>query len=125
MDAPPEDDDDLNAEEQENLEEKLTDTATAAEQLSTQAISMQEIVVHLRSLVGGRKISAPAGELSGIANSRGVGRASKPAAALPRATLRSGGRGRGIDSRRAAVQIPMPELGVSEIDQEDRNFKNF
>ena len=101
------------------------DTATAAEQLSTQAISMQEIVVHLRSLVGGRKISAPAGELSGIANSRGVGRASKPAAALPRATLRSGGRGRGIDSRRAAVQIPMPELGVSEIDQEDRNFKNF
>jgi len=101
------------------------DTATAAEQLSTQAISMQEIVVHLRSLVGGRKISAPAGELSGIANSRRVGRASKPAAALPRATLRSGGRGRGIDSRRAAVQIPMPELGVSEIDQEDRNFKNF
>jgi len=101
------------------------DTATAAEQLSTQAISMQEIVVHLRSLVGGRKISAPARKLSGIEDTRRTGRASKRAAALPRATPHSGGSSRGVDSRRAAVQIPMPELSVSEIDQEDRNFKNF
>ena len=34
METPPEDDDDLSAEEQEELEEKLTDTATAAETIS-------------------------------------------------------------------------------------------
>jgi len=34
LEAPPEDDDDLSAEEQEDLEEKLTDTATAAETIA-------------------------------------------------------------------------------------------
>ena len=34
LETPPEDDDDLSAEEQENLEEKLTDTATAAETIA-------------------------------------------------------------------------------------------
>lgn len=34
LEAPPEDDDDLSAEEQEELEEKLTDTATAAETIA-------------------------------------------------------------------------------------------
>src|SRR5208283_5197875 len=34
LETPPEDDDDLSAEEQEELEEKLTDTATAAETIA-------------------------------------------------------------------------------------------
>jgi superfamily II DNA or RNA helicase len=55
LDTPPEDDDDLSAEEQEELEEKLTDTATAAETIAeldaeiailTQLVEQARVVVN-------------------------------------------------------------------------------
>ena len=52
--TPPEDDDDLNAEEQEDLEEKLVDTATAAEtiaELEAEIIILADLVLQARGVV--------------------------------------------------------------------------
>ena len=54
LEAPPEDDDDLTAEEQEELEEKLTDTATAAAtiaELEAEIIILADLVVQARGVV--------------------------------------------------------------------------
>jgi superfamily II DNA or RNA helicase len=54
LEAPPEDDDDLTAEEQEELEEKLTDTATAAEtiaELEAEILILADLVVQARGVV--------------------------------------------------------------------------
>ena len=54
LEAPPEDDDDLTAEEQEYLEEKLVDTATAAEtiaELEAEIIILADLVVQARGVV--------------------------------------------------------------------------
>lgn len=54
VEAMPDDDDDLTAEEQENLEEKLTDTATAAEtiaELEAEIILLTDLVDQARVLV--------------------------------------------------------------------------
>ena len=54
FEAPPEDDDDLTAEEQEVLEEKLTDTATAAESIAELEAEIQilgSLVVQARGVV--------------------------------------------------------------------------
>jgi len=54
LEAPPEDDDDLSAEEQENLEEKLVDTATAAEtiaELEAEIIILADLVEQARGVV--------------------------------------------------------------------------
>ena len=52
--TPPEDDDDLDAEEQENLEEKLIDTATAAEtiaELEAEIIILADLVLQAQGVV--------------------------------------------------------------------------
>jgi superfamily II DNA or RNA helicase len=54
VEAAPEDDDDLNAEEQEELEEKLTDTATTAEtiaELEAEIIILGRLVVQAQAVV--------------------------------------------------------------------------
>ena len=54
LEAAPEDDDDLTAEEQENLEEKLADTATAAEsipELEAEILILADLVVQARGVV--------------------------------------------------------------------------
>jgi superfamily II DNA or RNA helicase len=54
LEAPPEDDDDLSAEEQEELEEKLTDTATAAEtiaELEAEIAILARLVEQARGVV--------------------------------------------------------------------------
>lgn len=54
VEAPPEDDDDLTAEEQEELEEKLTDTATAAEtiaELEAEILILGALVEQARGVV--------------------------------------------------------------------------
>jgi SNF2 family DNA or RNA helicase len=54
LEAPPEDDDDLSAEEQEDLEEKLVDTATAAEtiaELEAEILILADLVVQARGVV--------------------------------------------------------------------------
>ena len=54
LEAPPEDDDDLTAEEQEELEEKLVDTATAAEtiaELEAEILILADLVVQARGVV--------------------------------------------------------------------------
>jgi superfamily II DNA or RNA helicase len=54
LDAPPEDDDDLTAEEQQDLEEKLVDTATAAEtiaELEAEIIILADLVLQARRVV--------------------------------------------------------------------------
>ncbi|MCA9013098.1 MAG: DUF3883 domain-containing protein, partial [Planctomycetaceae bacterium] len=54
LEAAPEDDDDLSAEEQENLEEKLTDTATAAEsitELEGEIVILARLVEQARGVV--------------------------------------------------------------------------
>lgn len=54
LEAPPEDEDDLSAEEQENLEEKLTDTATAAEtiaELEAEIAILARLVEQARGVV--------------------------------------------------------------------------
>jgi superfamily II DNA or RNA helicase len=54
LEVPPEDDDDLSAEEQENLEEKLVDTATAARtiaELETEIASLQRLVEQAGTVV--------------------------------------------------------------------------
>ena len=54
VEAPPEDDDDLTAEEQEELEEKLTDTATAAEtiaELEAEILILGKLVEQARGVV--------------------------------------------------------------------------
>ncbi|MEI6819339.1 MAG: helicase-related protein [Verrucomicrobiota bacterium] len=54
LESPPEDDDDLTAEEQEELEEKLTDTATAAAtiaELEAEIIILADLVVQARGVV--------------------------------------------------------------------------
>jgi superfamily II DNA or RNA helicase len=54
VESPPEDEDDLTAEEQEELEEKLTDTATAAEtiaELEAEIIILGDLVVQARGVV--------------------------------------------------------------------------
>jgi superfamily II DNA or RNA helicase len=54
LDAPPEDDDDLTAEEQEDLEEKLVDTATTAQtiaELEAEIIILADLVVQARNVV--------------------------------------------------------------------------
>ena len=54
LEAPPEDDDDLTAEEQEDLEEKLVDTATAAEtiaELEAEILILADLVVQARGVV--------------------------------------------------------------------------
>lgn len=57
VETAPEDDDDLTAEEQEELEEKLTDTATAAEtiaELEAEIIILGDLVVQARGVVDSR-----------------------------------------------------------------------
>lgn len=54
LETPPEDDDDLTAAEQEDLEEKLVDTATAAEtiaELEAEIIILADLVVQARAVV--------------------------------------------------------------------------
>lgn len=54
LEAAPEDDDDLTAEEQEDLEEKLTDSATAAEtiaELEAEIIILESLVIHAMRVV--------------------------------------------------------------------------
>jgi len=54
LETPPEDDDDLSAEEQEELEEKLTDTATAAEtiaELEAEITILARLVEQARGVV--------------------------------------------------------------------------
>ncbi len=54
LEAPPEDDDDLSAAEQENLEEKLVDTATAAEtiaELEAEILILADLVEQARGVV--------------------------------------------------------------------------
>jgi superfamily II DNA or RNA helicase len=54
LETPPEDDDDLSAEEQENLEEKLTDTATAATniaELEAEIAILGDLVIQARAVV--------------------------------------------------------------------------
>lgn len=54
IETAPEDDDDLTAEEQENLEEKLVDTATAAEtiaELEAEILILSELVIQAREVV--------------------------------------------------------------------------
>ncbi|TAE90784.1 MAG: DUF3883 domain-containing protein [Verrucomicrobia bacterium] len=54
LEAPPEDDDDLTAAEQEDLEEKLVDTATAAEtiaELEAEIIILADLVAQARAVV--------------------------------------------------------------------------
>ena len=54
LETPPEDDDDLTAEEQEDLEEKLVDTATAAEtiaELEAEILILADLVVQARGVV--------------------------------------------------------------------------
>ena len=68
LEAPPEDDDDLSAEEQENLEEKLVDTATAAEtiaELEAEIILLADLVVQARGVVDSG-LDRKWDELSGI-----------------------------------------------------------
>lgn len=58
LDAPPDDDDDLNAEEQENLEEKLVDEASAAQtigELEAEILILQALQQRARDLVHSRQ----------------------------------------------------------------------
>ena len=68
LEAAPEDDDDLTAEEQEDLEEKLVDTATAAEtiaELEAEIIILADLVVQARGVVDSG-LDRKWDELSGI-----------------------------------------------------------
>ena len=96
------------------------ETASAAEELSSQAKSLQDLVDHLRALVGC------------VGNPGASGREAAPArATFPRAPARPGiaASGRMVqkarEPRRSLGHIPMPEQGGAYDDQEDRNFKDF
>ena len=96
------------------------ETASAAEELSSQAKSLQDLVDHLRALVG--CVGGPAAS----------GREAVPVRATfsrspARPGIAAGGRPlpKAREPRRSLGHIPMPEQGGAYDDQEDRNFKDF
>ncbi|RLS28784.1 MAG: hypothetical protein DWH79_12840 [Planctomycetota bacterium] len=90
------------------------ETASAAEELNSQARSLQDLVVHLRGLVGSQ------------ATHQSLPVAPHRPAALP-VRMPSAARTvtRGRESKRAIGHIPMPVQGAAYDDQEDKNFKDF
>ena len=98
------------------------ESASAAEELNSQARTLQEMVAYLRSLVTG-----PAG--TGIAPPvrTPVRRVDAQPAKLVRQAIRSGAPLRGLTegARGGRMQIPMPGDAGATVDQEDRNFTKF
>lgn len=97
-------------------------SASAAEQLNSQAHTLQDLVAYLRSLVTGA-------ESTGLAPRHRT--ADRRVEAIPkkvaRQAIRSGVPLRGLTEgpRRGRMQIPMPGDAGSAGDQEDRNFTKF
>jgi len=98
------------------------ESASAAEELNSQARTLQEMVAYLRSLVTG-----PAG--TGIAPPvrTPVRRVDAQPTKLVRQAIRSGAPLRGLTegARGGRMQIPMPGDAGATVDQEDRNFTKF
>ena len=96
------------------------ETASAAEELNSQARNLQDLVLHLRALVGaaGPMTLQTPGQAPRLAAPR-VPRLPAPAVA-PAA---KGARLR--DSRRTMAHIPMPEHAAASDDAEDKNFRDF
>ena len=92
------------------------ETASAAEELNSQARNLQDLVLHLRSLVGAAGPTTIS--LQAAAPRPAAARAARlPAPAAKGARLR--------DVRRPVGHIPMPEQASSSDDAEDKNFKDF
>ena len=102
-------------------------SASAAEQLNSQAHVMQDTVSFLRSLVTGVQVSSRSGSNGSAPRAKVALRQPQglPSRAAARPALRYEGSARPLaDARRAGSQIPMPE-DKGGADQEDRNFTNF
>ena len=102
-------------------------SASAAEQLNSQAHVMQDTVSFLRSLVTGVQVSSRSGSNGSAPRAKVALRQPQglPSRAAARPALRYEGSARPLaDARRAGTQIPMPE-DKGGADQEDRNFTNF
>ena len=102
-------------------------SASAAEQLNSQAHVMQDTVSFLRSLVTGVQASSRSGSNGSAPRAKVALRQPQglPSRAAARPALRYEGSARPLaDARRAGSQIPMPE-DKGGADQEDRNFTNF
>ena len=100
------------------------ETASAAEELSHQARGLQDLVLHLRALVGARG-TLPGGAFTGPAAS--VPRVTAaPQPRLPAPAAAAAIRPRTPSApRRASGGIPMPEQSAAYDEREDRNFKDF
>ena len=100
-------------------------SASAAEQLNSQAHVMQDTVSFLRSLVSGVQAGSRNGTVAPRARATLRQPQALPSRASARPALRYEGSARPLaDARRAGSQIPMPE-DKGGADQEDRNFTNF
>ena len=102
-------------------------SASAAEQLNSQAHVMQDTVSFLRSLVTGVQASSRSGNNGSAPRAKVALRQPQglPNRTAARPALRYEGSARPLaDARRAGTQIPMPE-DKGGPDQEDRNFTNF
>ena len=103
-------------------------SASAAEQLNSQAHVMQDTVSFLRSLVTGVQVTNRSGNNGSAPRAKVALRQPQglPSRAAARPALRYEGSARPLaDARRAGAQIPMPEDKGAGADQEDRNFTNF
>ena len=98
-------------------------SASAAEQLNSQAHTMQDTVAYLRSLVTGNTHSTGFGGGRAPQMRSTLQRPEAPQARKLRPAVRSGAPIRGLtdSSKSGGMQIPMPGDG----DQEDRNFTKF
>ena len=94
------------------------ETASAAEELNSQAKTLQDLVDHLRALVGavGSPAASRGNDVPRLAAPRSPARTRITAGGRPLVPTR--------ESRRSLGHIPMPEQGPYD-DQEDRNFKDF
>ena len=98
-------------------------SASAAEQLNSQAHTMQDTVAYLRSLVSGNTQQARFGGGRGPQMRSTQRTIDAPQARKLRPAIRSGAPIRGLTDagKSGGMQIPMPGDG----DQEDRNFTKF
>ena len=98
-------------------------SASAAEQLNSQAHTMQDTVAYLRSLVTGNTHSTGFGGGRAPQMRSTLQRPEAPQARKLRPAVRSGAPIRGLtdSSKSGGMRIPMPGDG----DQEDRNFTKF
>ena len=94
------------------------ETASAAEELNSQARSLQDLVLHLRALVGSAGATAPPAAVP-------APRPGRPRATPPRLPAAAARPARIRDARRPAGHIPMPDHGGAYDDGEDKNFRDF